>query len=264
MYLSRPGAPFVGGHASAGAMAPATRWLFAEGSTTWTFDEFLLVANPSAMEARVRVTYLLEDARAFTREVTVGAHARYNAWVDVESFDGGATYPLDDVSHSTVVESLDGVGIVAERSMWWRSGAWPDGWSEGHDTFGTNELGTSWMSALVRTTNGRIPCCDYLLVANANDTPVTARLTIPALAPQAATASSPVEATWDYALAPHSRLTIPLHDLDAPAGGSFPLSPTNARIDVLGDSPVGIFVEQASYDTSFQAGSCRLLTRLRE
>jgi hypothetical protein len=42
------------------------------------------------------------------------------------------------------------------------------------------------------------------------------------------------------------------------------LSPSFARVEVLGESSPGIFVEQASYDPYFQAGSDRLLTRVRE
>jgi hypothetical protein len=32
---------------------------------------------------------------------------------------------------------------------------------------------------------------------------------------------------------------------------------------VVGENPLGVFVEQATYDDQFQAGSCRLLTKIR-
>ena len=251
MYVSRPGVTFLGGHASAGATAPSARWFFAEGATTWTFDEFLLLANPAAAPTRVRLTYMLPDGRTFVRDVTVGAQARVNVWVNYESFDGGATFPLADVSHSTVVESLDGTGIIAERSMWWQSAAWPGaGWNEGHNTFGANETGAAWMSALVRPYD-----LTYLLVANPNDASVAVRLT---LGGTGATMAS--DRSWVYELLPQSRLTIPLHALDVTVAG--PVSA--AWVEVLGENPPGIFVEQATYDATFQAGSCRLLTRIRE
>ena len=205
MYLSRPDLPIPGGHASAGATSPATRWLFAEGATGALFDEFILLANPGATPAQVRLAFLLEDGRTFTKDVTVGAHARFNVWVDFESFDGGATFPLADVSHSTVVESLNGIGIVAERSMWWPG----TGWSEGHNAFGATETGSAWMSALLRGSLSWGCGFDYLLVGNPNDSSVTIRLTLSGFQvhPPAG------ERTWDYTLAPQSRLTIPVHAL---------------------------------------------------
>jgi hypothetical protein len=254
MYLSRPGLPIPGGHASAGATSAATRWMFAEGATGPLFDEFILLANPEAAPADVRLTFLVEDGRTFTKVVTVAAHARFNVWVDYESFDGGATFPLANVSHSTVVESLDGVGIVAERSMWWPG----TGWSEGHNAFGTTETGSAWMSALLRGSYSWGCCFDYLLVGNPNDSDVTIRLTLSGW--QADPYSPTGERTWDYTLTPQSRLTIPAHALGVNL--VYPASPP--RIEVLGDSPPGIFVEQASYDNYFHGGSCRLLTKIRE
>ena len=57
------------------------------------FDTFFLVANPTDTPAQVRATYLLDDGRTFTRDLTVAANARTNIWVDVESFDGGHDVP---------------------------------------------------------------------------------------------------------------------------------------------------------------------------
>ena len=259
MYVSRPGLMFLGGHASAGVTAPATRWLFAEGATGTFFDEFLLLANPGPTPARVRLTYLLPDGQTRSREVTVGAHARFNVWVDYESFDDGTTFPLADVSHSTVVESLNGIGIIAERAMWWQSAEWPGPtWSEGHNAFGATETGSAWMSAFVRGGPPAERCCEYLLVANPNQEAVTVRLTLAAEVRDEDGSLGTEDRSWDYTLPPQSRLTIPVHTLDATLAR--PASP--ARVEVLDDHPRGISVEQASYDAKFQAGSCRLLAKV--
>jgi hypothetical protein len=261
MYLSKTGTPFLGGHASAGATAPSIRWMFAEGATGELFDEFILLANPNPVPARVRLTYLLQDARTFEHVVTVPASARFNGWVNYESFDDGASFPLADVAHSTVVESLDNVGIIAERSMWWPG----VGWTEGHNSFGAIETGTAWTSALVRPSTAYNLNQTYLLVANPNEEAVTVRLTLAAEVRDLDGSLGSEDRTWDYRLAPQSRLTIPVHDLDATLtraiGRAGPASP--ARVEVLGENPLGVFVEQATYDDQFQAGSCRLLTKIR-
>ena len=62
MYLTRGGVFFLGGHESAGVTAAATEWFLAEGATGAYFDTYVLIANPSATEASVLVTYLLPAA----------------------------------------------------------------------------------------------------------------------------------------------------------------------------------------------------------
>ncbi len=47
-----------GGHASAGATAPSTHWLLAEGATGSYFTTFVLVANPNDAPADLTFTYL--------------------------------------------------------------------------------------------------------------------------------------------------------------------------------------------------------------
>jgi hypothetical protein len=42
-----------GGHASAGAIGPATEWFLAEGATGSFFDTFVLAANPTGQQANV-------------------------------------------------------------------------------------------------------------------------------------------------------------------------------------------------------------------
>lgn len=121
MYLTTPGRLFDAGHESAGATAPALRWMFAEGATGAFFDTFLLLGNPSnASPAQVRATYLLPGGATLTKDYVVAASSRFNIWVDAEMFpdgQGGEHAALADTAVSATLDVLNGVPIVAERSM---------------------------------------------------------------------------------------------------------------------------------------------------
>jgi hypothetical protein len=252
MYLLRPEGGFGAGHASAGATAPATRWLFAEGATGSFFDEFILIANPGDAPTEVSITYALTDGRTFTRHATIAPHSRYNAWVDVESFDNGITFPLADVSHSTVVEATNGMGVVAERSMWF-PGPTAATWHEAHNTFGSTETGTLWVAPHVRSDSP-----DYLLLLNPNPAPVRVRLTM-----TTGYWTEMVERWWEFDLLPTSRHTVLVRDLGAVVVG------VPARVEVVSDPTLPISAELATYQEGrygepWATGACRLLTRLRE
>ena len=56
MYRNKGSELFSAGHNSAAVDAPALRWFLAEGATGGTFDEFVLIANPNASAATLRVS----------------------------------------------------------------------------------------------------------------------------------------------------------------------------------------------------------------
>jgi hypothetical protein len=128
------GSPWFIGHATEGATAPSQRWMFAEGSTEGGrfYDPYLLLANPSASDAQVRLDFRLSDGSVFSDTVTVGAGRRRTVipW----------EYPeLKNRPFSTevvVVPSAPGSvppGIVAERAMYWSGHS---GWYAAHSTMG--------------------------------------------------------------------------------------------------------------------------------
>jgi hypothetical protein len=80
------------------------------------------IANPTATAAQVRPTYLTRTGQTFARTLTLAANSRQTIWVDQEVI--GGTRPVADAEVSTTVESLNGVGIVVERAMWWPEGNW--------------------------------------------------------------------------------------------------------------------------------------------
>jgi hypothetical protein len=175
MYRSSPQRPFDAGHASMGVSTPSTRWFMAEGRTGPFFDQFVLIANPTETPADVRVTYLLDNGQTYSKTMTAPANARSGIWVDYEEIPGVDGHPLADVALSTTVESLNGVPLIVERTMWWPG----DGaaWHEAHNSSGAVETGTRWAMAEGEVGGSR-NVQTYVLMANTSSWPGRARVTV--------------------------------------------------------------------------------------
>ena len=103
---------WYGSHADAAVESPATTWYFAEGATHSSFDLFYLLQNPGATAADVKVTYLRPSPLApIERTYVVAPGSRFNVWVDTEP-------GLEAADVSAVIESTNGVPIIAERAMY--------------------------------------------------------------------------------------------------------------------------------------------------
>ena len=138
----------VGGHCSGGTNAPATAWFFAEGSTgTWydepqggVFDTYILIMNPSETAPAVaRVTFMGPTGILKTIDVEVSPHTR--STIDVRTVAG------DQQHIAAKVESINGVPIVAERTMYWSNDAAGVARSGGHCTAGVTEPRSDWFFA---------------------------------------------------------------------------------------------------------------------
>lgn len=176
MYLDRP-QTFGAGHESAGVTAPAPRWFLAEGATGPYFDLFVLIANPGAIPADVRATYLLPTGVTLTKTYRIPARSRFNIWVDEERFpDASGDRRLANTAVSTTIESLDGVPIIVERAMWW-PGPTATTWHEAHNSPGATGTGTRWVLAEGEL-GGPASVQTYILIANTSPTPGRARLTL--------------------------------------------------------------------------------------
>ncbi len=175
MYRSTPGRPFDAGHESMGVSTPSTRWFMAEGRTGPFFDQFVLIANPTDAPADVRVTYLLDNGQTYARTMVAPANARSGIWVDYDQIPGVPGHPLEDVALSTTVESLNGVPLVVERTMWWPG----DGstWHEAHNSSGAIETGTTWALADGEVGGSR-NAQTYVLIANTSAYAGRARVTV--------------------------------------------------------------------------------------
>ncbi len=121
--------------------ATNTTWYFAEGRVGGNFQEFLTLENPDPIQtAQVQVQYLLETGLGPKVMHTVLPQSR--ATVNVND-DLGDPYAGPSNSISMIVTSLNGVGIVAERPMYfsWR------GINSGTDALGATTLGQDFYFA---------------------------------------------------------------------------------------------------------------------
>jgi lysophospholipase L1-like esterase len=146
-----------GGHNSPGVLAPAKKWLLAEGSTGF-FDTFVLIANPDTTnDATVDVTFLKPDGTTVKVQRTVKANARLNVWVNAEVPE------LAGKAFSTVVESVNGTPVFVERAMYFGGNPWEGG----HESAGLTEPSTSWFFAEGYTGGSPSLSFDtFLLLAN--------------------------------------------------------------------------------------------------
>jgi hypothetical protein len=98
-----------------GATTPRARWHFAEGYTGAGFDLYLTILNPATDMARLRLTYYLDRGPPLVRDVSVSARGRL-----IIPVHDGPNGVGRDRAVSTTVDSLDGVGIVVERTAYFR------------------------------------------------------------------------------------------------------------------------------------------------
>lgn len=245
MYLAAPGRPLSAGHASAGVTSPATQWLFAEGATGDYFDLFLLMANPTTQAADVEVRYQPADRAAIVKRYTVGAESRLTIWVDREDL------ALANTALSTVIRSLNGVAIVAERTMWW-PGPTAATWREAHNSPGSIAAAARWGIARGEQGGAR-EASTYLLVANTGAINADVRVTLFFEDGTTMARTFPVGA--------FSRLTVDV-------GASFPDAPNKRFGAVVEGLVVGtpLVVDASVYSNAsgitWAAGTSALATRL--
>ncbi len=227
MYLTPPeGRMFEAGHESAGVTAPATSWYLAEGATGEFFDTFVLLANPTDSAAEVRLTYLTDAGQTWTRDVTLAPNTRFNVWVDLESFDGGVTFPLAATAFATTVASTNGVPVVVERAMWW-PGPTAATWAGAHNAFASTEAAARWLVPLGR----RAYADTYLLIGNPTDRGTTVKVTAMGGSAAATTVSVPA----------HSRVSV---RAESEGIGADALA---VLVESMGPDAPPIVVEQAIY-----------------
>lgn len=231
MYLRAATGGWSAGHAAAAVSSPAAEWFFAEGATGPYFDTYLLLANPGSNPVDVRVAFLRPDGLPpLTRVYRVAAWQRLT--IDIEREDNA----LANTAVSVTVTVLSGLGIVAERAMWW-PGPTSASWSESHVSPGATIPHTTW-----NVSGGVVGGVDasetYLLVANVTDRPGTARITIHT------TRGTRLER--DVALPPHARFNVPVAlwfpELRDEHFG--------ATVESIGPNPVALVVERSSYWSS--------------
>ena len=106
--LYQPG----GGDNVMGAPAARPTWLFAEGYTGAGFAETLVILNPNATDANVKITYFLGSGAPVEKNIVAPARSRRTVAVNGA---GEGVGPNQTVSAR--VETTHSGGIVVERAM---------------------------------------------------------------------------------------------------------------------------------------------------
>jgi thermitase len=166
-----------------------TVWYLAEGYTGSGFNTYVLVQNPNIEAASLRAEYVDTSGSYLEEYYQLGGGSRL-------TLNLNAIFPDSEVS--TCISSLNDVGVVVERSMYFNS-AGRDG---GHCTPGSPGLSTTWYFAEGYTGPG---FDEYILVLNPWFNSNKMRLTL-------YDAAGGVQ-TYEYWLLPASRLTVHINDL---------------------------------------------------
>ena len=105
-------------HNAFGVTATGTKWGLAEGrvGTSFGYQTFMLLANPAATAATVRITYLRANGTTVVKTYTVFPTSRQNIWVNTEVPE------LVDESFGALIEVTNGVAIAVERALYWNHG----------------------------------------------------------------------------------------------------------------------------------------------
>jgi hypothetical protein len=227
MYWSSDGLIWRGGHASPGVARLSPRWMLAEGATGAFFDLYLLLANPHQSVVPVQITFLKMDGTTVMQRLELPPTSRTT--IGVDQIPG-----LEDTGVSMVVEAENGVGVVAERAMYW--GDPSHNWIEGHSSPGVAETGARWATAGGEV--GQHEGATYILIANPAAEAAQVRVTF-----LRENGRAPV--VKDFTILPASRFNVGVL-----TGGSADVPEiARERFGAIIESlnGVGIVVEQARY-----------------
>ena len=140
MYFDYNGCGLDDGHDSVGVCGPSEEWYFAEGYTGGAFDTWVLISNPTEEEAEVLVSFNTPGGDTIREEYTVEPRSRFT--VPVDTVQG-----LSDAEVAITVESTNGVGVIAERSMYFIYTNGYCSYDGGHNTVGVTAPSTTWYFA---------------------------------------------------------------------------------------------------------------------
>ena len=148
-----------------GAPSPGDTWYFPDGVVVDGFEERVLLYNPSDEEAEVDVEMLLDEGAAEPFEITVPPGEHVPLLVNDED-----RIPKG-VAHAIVVQSVNDVGVVAERSI---TAGPPVGRVGVADTLGAREGAERWVLAGGAATD---TSDEWVIVQNLADADATVSFT---------------------------------------------------------------------------------------
>jgi hypothetical protein len=235
-YFHWPGGrAFEGGTEDAAIPSLSTQWYLAEGQTSPTFAEFILLGNPNGTPAHVTLRYLMPGGRTATQNITVGASQRLTiALGDSSPTPADSPWNLGVRNTDVSVAINSDVAIAVERAMYWNlNGGF---WTDGHSSSGVTSQGTVWALAEGEA-GGPLGFESFILFANPNASTARVRLTF-----LRAGGAAPV--TEDFDVPANSRVTRYVGEFIA-RGLIAPGEQVGARIDSLNGVP--LVIERAMY-----------------
>ncbi len=150
----------TGGHSTIGASSVSRFWYFAEGNNRGDFETILTVYNPSTRAAEFSATFTGPKGASIIRTYQINAESRKKIVTKNISFLRGRKF-------ATKIKSQNGVGLVTERSMYFRF----KGIEGGHSTIGTSPS-KRWLFAEAQTA-GKVST--KLLISNPSGNKVSLR-----------------------------------------------------------------------------------------
>ncbi|MEW6555309.1 MAG: C40 family peptidase [Actinomycetota bacterium] len=203
------------GHCSQAITETSQQLYLAEGYTGSGFDTWLLLANPNTAAAEVQISYLVQGGQNVTETRTVPAQSRLTVYAEDKVVDS---------SFGTTITSLNGVGVVAERAMYFDYGG---GMRGGHCSAAVKQPRNSLCLA-EGYTGGYFDT--WVLVANPNGGDATARLTF--------AREDGVEVTRDVTIPALSRFSLCVNQVPGLEECAF-----STRVD----ANLPVFVERSMY-----------------
>lgn len=207
------------GHNSIGATSPAATWYLPEGSSNWGFETWLLLQNPNASPANVRITYMTESSGPIAIDEVVPARTR-------------ASYSMSDAigAQDASMQVQSDAPVVAERSLYRNSRR------EGQCSVGTTAAAGNYYLAEGTSAWG---FTTYVLVQNPSAQPTTVNVTF--MTPAGAV-SQPA-----FVMPASSRRTIRVNDV---------LPDTDFSTRVTGSRP--IIAERSMYWDNGTGEACHV------
>jgi hypothetical protein len=198
------------------AVAETSQTLYlAEGYTGGGFDTWILLANPNDVPAEVKVSYLVQDGKNVVEKRVVPARSR-------KTINAGEKVP--DESFGVTITSLNGVGIVAERAMYFTYHGEIDG---GHCSTAVGEPSQSLCLA-EGYTGGDFDT--WILLSNPNDEKALAHLRF--------SREDASEVTKDVTIPALSRISVRANEIEGLEGCAF-----STRVDC----ELPLFMERSMY-----------------
>jgi uncharacterized repeat protein (TIGR01451 family) len=235
----------TGGHASIGAVEPATEWLMPEGYTGDNnypgeqFNTYILLENPNPAATEATATYMRQGSTPVVVNYTLAPESRFT--IHLDAVDG-----CENAQIATRIVSK--APIVAERAMYFDY----YGTQEGSDSIAAIP-GQHWLMPEGYTGDNNYPgekFNSYLLLMNPNNKAVD--VAVKFMAPPFNNAS--VVQVNNYTLAPLSRFTIHVDDIPKFANSAFSTDVTS----LTAGAPVA--AEHAMYSMYYgiKGGSCSI------